>query len=574
MRKYTRGEFVSLSAMLAGAAALSKVPFGRAMAQRVPEGSATQATRRSEAPDFILVNGRVHTMDAGQPRAQAFAVRQGRFVAVGSSADVRNLATRDTPMVDAAGMTVVPGFIDCHCHPRGVNELFEVNANLRSVAAIQDALRKKVAQTPPGFWVQGFMFDDTKLTDGPLTRWHLDDVSNRHPIAVHHRGGHTSWYNSAAFRLAGVTRETSDPDHGRFFRDAAGEHDGRVAELARDRFARVGQFTRYTPEQQRERARLGMQHMSKLFAAAGLTSVHDAGASAESMRAYEDARAAGELRHRAYLMVRGPYERLRDAGVYTGFGDEWIRVGGVKRTADGSASERTMRMSTPYVGTSDHGILTMTQADIDAIVEDAHRNSWQIGIHANGDVAIDMVLRAYERVLRQWPHPDRRHRIEHCTLVNPDLLRRIRATGTIPAPFWTYVYYHGEKWEAYGEEKARWMFAHRSFLDAGIPVVGASDYGPGPFEPLMAIQSMVTRKDYRGREWGPNQRVSVAEALRIATVNGARASYEEALKGSITAGRLADFVILEKDPHDVAPDTIKDIRVVRTVAGGRTTHQA
>ena len=574
MRKYTRGEFVSLSAMLAGAAALAKVPFGRAMAQRAPEGSASPATRRSESPEFILVNGRVHTMDAGQPRAQAFAVRQGRFVAVGSSADVRNLATRDTPVVDAAGMTVVPGFIDCHCHPRGVNELFEVNANLRSVAAIQDALRKKVAQTPPGFWVQGFMFDDTKLTDGPLTRWHLDDVSNRHPIAVHHRGGHTSWYNSTAFRLAGVTRETSDPDHGRFFRDAAGEHDGRVAELARDRFARVGELTRYTPEQQRERARLGMQHMSKLFAAAGLTSVHDAGASAESMRACEDARAAGELRHRAYLMVRGPYERLRDAGVYTGFGDEWIRVGGVKRTADGSASERTMRMSTPYVGTSDHGILTMTQADIDAIVEDAHRNSWQIGIHANGDVAIDMVLRAYERVLRQWPHPDRRHRIEHCTLVNPDLLRRIRATGTIPAPFWTYVYYHGEKWEAYGEEKARWMFAHRSFLDAGIPVVGASDYGPGPFEPLMAIQSMVTRKDYRGREWGPNQRVSVAEALRIATVNGARASYEEALKGSITAGRLADFVILEKDPHDVPPDTIKDIRVIHTVAGGRTTHQA
>lgn len=568
MRKYSRGEFLSLSAMLAGAAALAKVPFAKALA--LPRSLPAIAP---ETPDLIVVNGRVLTMDAALPRAQAFAVKRGRFVAVGSSADVRNLATRDTPVIDAGGATVLPGFIDCHCHPRGVNELYEVDANLRSVKEIQEALRKKAAQTPPGYWVQGYMFDDTKLTDGPLTRQHLDAVSSTHPIAIHHRGGHTDWYNSVAFQLAGITRDTPDPDHGRFFRDSSGEHNGRVAELARGVFNRVGQNERFTPEQQRERGRLGMQHMSKLFARAGLTSVHDAGTQADSIRAYEDARAAGELRHRAYMMIRGPYERLRDAGVYTGFGDEWIRVGGVKRTADGSASERTMRMSTPYVGTNDHGILTMTQQEVHEIVEDAHRNNWQVGIHANGDVTIDMVLNAYERVLKQWPHPDRRHRIEHCTLVNPDLLRRIKATGTIPAPFWTYVYYHGEKWSQYGDEKARWMFAHRSFLDNGINVVGASDYGPGPFEPLMAIQSMVTRKDYRGREWGPNQKVTVDEALRIATVNGARASYEENLKGSISAGKLADFVLLEKDPHDVAAETIKDIKVVRTVAGGRTTYE-
>jgi predicted amidohydrolase YtcJ len=231
-----------------------------------------------------------------------------------------------------------------------------------------------------------------------------------------------------------------------------------------------------------------------------------------------------------------------------------------------------MRMSTPYVGTDDHGILTMTQEEIHERVEDAHRNNWQVGIHANGDVTIDMVLQAYERVLKQWPHPDRRHRIEHCSLVNPDLLGRIKATGTIPTPFWTYVYYHGEKWPQYGDEKMRWMFAHRSFLDHGIRVPGASDYGPGPFEPLMAIQSMVTRRDYRGREWGPNQKVTIDEALRIATINGAYASYEEREKGSITAGKLADFVMLEKAPHDVDPNTIKDIRIVRTVAGGTSTY--
>ncbi len=571
-RPVTRKAFLKLSALLAGGLGTSKLPAPLGT-QEAEAQAPTPQRGAGIAADQIVVNARVLTQDTALPRAEAFAVKDGRFLAVGGNADIRNLATAGTTVIDAAGTTVLPGFIDCHCHPRGVPELYEADANVRTVAALQANLRARISGTPPGFWITGAMFDDTKL-DRPLTKADLDAVSQQHPIAVNHRGGHTSFYNSHAFTLAKVTRDTPDPDHGRYFRDATGEHNGRVAELARNAFNRVGQSEQFTPEQQRERSRLGMQHMSKLFAAAGLTSVHDAGAGADSIRAYEDARAAGELRHRAYMMIRGPYERLRDAGVRTGFGDEWIRVGGVKRTADGSASERTMRMSTPYVGTTDYGILTMTQKEIDEIVEDAHRNGWQIGIHANGDVTIDMVLKAYERVLQQWPHPDRRHRIEHCTLVNPDLLRRIKATGTIPAPFWTYVYYHGEKWAEYGEEKTRSMFAHRSFLDSGINVVGASDYGPGPFEPMMAIQSMVTRTDYRGRVWGANQRVTVDEALRIATANGARASYEESLKGTITAGKLADFVMLEKDPHDVPPDTIKDIKVVRTVAGGRTTFTA
>ena len=416
------------------------------------------------------------------------------------------------------------------------------------------------------------MFDDTKL-DRPLTRQDLDAVSTAHPISVNHRGGHTSFYNSKAFELAGISSATPDPEHGRFFRTANGELNGRVAELAREVFRTVGQRERFTPEEQRERARKGMAYISELFAAAGLTSVHDAGTSAANVTAYEDIREAGALRHRAYMMIRGDaYPRMRDAGIHTGFGDEWIRVGGVKYAADGSASERTMRMSTPYVGTSDYGILTMTQQEIHDAVDDAHSKNWQVGIHANGDVTIDMVLVAYERALAKWPHPDRRHRIEHCSLVNPGLIARIAKTGTIPTPFWTYIYYHGEKWEQYGAEKMRSMFAHRSFLDAGIKVPGASDYGPGPFEPLMAIQSMVTRRDYRGREWGPNQKVTVSEALQIATMHGAYPSREEQIKGSITAGKLADLVILAQDPHDVDPNAIKDIAVVRTITGGRTVY--
>jgi predicted amidohydrolase YtcJ len=527
-------------------------------------------------PDLALIGGRVYTIDPAQPRAEAFAVKNGRFIAVGSTADIKNLIARDTQVIDAAGMTVTPGFIDTHCHPSGIDELYGVNLDLRSIEQIKEALRKKAARTPPGYWVTGFKFDDTKVQERRrLHRKDLDEAVPDHPVSVAHRGGHTTWYNSKAFELAGVTRNTPDPKGGRFERDSEGELSGMVAEHARAVFDRVGKREEFSPEEQRKRGQAGMKYMSELLTASGLTTVHDAGAGRQRILAYQDTYQAGELRHRVYMMVSsGIFSGFKTAGIYTGFGDEWLKVGGVKFIADGSASERTMYMSTPFVGRTDRGILTMTPEEIQEAVEDAHRHSFQIGIHANGDLTIDYVLRAYERVLMKWPHPDRRHRIEHCSLVNPDLLKRIKATGSIPTPFWTYVHYHGEKWKEYGDEKMKWMFAHRSFLDYGIAVPGASDYTPGPFEPLMAIQSMVTRKDVEGRVWGANQKVTVDEALKIATIHGARASYEENVKGSITASKLADFVILAQDPHELEPDRIKNIKVVRTVAGGRTVYSA
>ena len=568
MSKLTRGEFLGFGAVLTGAFTLGRWPDGVGFEQPV----LAQPAAAGGEPDLVLLNARVLTSDAAAPRAEAFAVKNGRFIAVGSTSDVRNLATGRTPVVDAQRMTVVPGFIDAHSHPSGVDELYGVNTNLRTVREVQAAIRRKVETSAPEVWITGFMFDDTKL-DRPLTRTDLDEATTTHPVSVAHRGGHTTFYNSKAFELAGITAQTPDPPDGRFFKEN-GELNGRVAENARDVLERVGRRETFTPEQRRDRARNGMKHMSQLFNAAGLTSVHNAGAEAEQVLAYEDCRNHGELTHRAYMMIGAPavFAGLKAANIYTGFGDEWIRVGGAKFVADGSASERTMRMSTPYVGTTDYGILTMTQEQLYEAVDDAHSHNFQVGVHANGDVTIDMVLKAFERVLQKWPDPNRRHRIEHCTLINPDLVRRIRASGVIPTPFWTYVYYHGEKWAQYGDAKVESMFAHRSFVDAGIRVPGASDYTPGPFEPLMALQSMVTRKDYKGRVWGARQRVTIDEALAIATINGAYASSEEQLKGSITAGKLADFVVLEKDPHDVDPDQIMNIKVNRTVVGGKTVY--
>jgi predicted amidohydrolase YtcJ len=434
---------------------------------------------------------------------------------------------------------------------------------------VKEALRRKAASTPPGYWVTGYMYDDTKL-DRPVTRRDLDEAVPDHPASVGHRGGHTGVYNSRAFELAGVTADTPDPEGGRFYREN-GELTGKVAERARGVVNRVGRREPVTRETRRD----GVEFISKAMTAAGITSVHQTGGGADNLMALQDAHAAGTMRFRMYFFPSGgTFGTLRQAGIRTGFGDEWLRIGAVKYGADGSASERTMRMSTPYVGRpDDHGILTMSQEEIHEAVEEAHRAGFQIGIHANGDVTIEYVLNAYERVQRMWPRPDPRHRIEHCSLVNPALLQRIKDLGVIPTPFYTYVYYHGGKWGEYGPEKMRWMFAHRSFLDYGIPVAGASDYMPGPYEPMMALQSLVTRTDYAGREWGPNQRVTIEEAMRICTINGAHASFEEDIKGSITAGKLADFVILGQDPHEVDPMTLKDIPIVRTVVGGRTVHE-
>ena len=530
-------------------------------------GCAPTGASTGIAPDMVVINGNVLTQDDALPGAEAFAIKDERFVAVGSTADVLNLVAAGTEIIDVGGATIVPGFIDAHSHPSGagLNELRNVNTNLGSIARIQDALRERARTTEPGEWIVGFMYDDTKQEEGrPLNRLDLDAVSTAHPIMVGHRGGHTGVYNSRAFEIAGVTAETPDPFGGHFYREG-GELTGKVAERARAVFEIPSGSTRA------ERA-AGVAVIGQKMNASGLTSVHQAGTGAADFTAYQDAREAGELSLRMNLFARGgSFPSLNAAGVRTGFGDEWLRVGPVKYSADGSASERTMAMSTPYAGRpDDYGILTMTPEEVWEAVEEAHRSGWQIAIHANGDVTIAMVLDAYERAQREWPRGDARHRLEHCSLVNPDLLQRIADGGFVPAPFYTYAHYHGEKWIEYGEEKMEWMFAHKSFLDYDIMVAPASDHSPGPYEPLMALQSMVTRKDFAGRVWGPSQRITLDQALKICTVHGAYASHEESVKGTITAGKLGDFVVLAESPYDVDPDRIKEIAVVRTVVGGRT----
>ena len=524
-----------------------------------------------EKPQLILYNGNFLTVDPSMPKAQAVAIANDRLIAVGSNDEIKPLSGPFTKSIDLQGRTVVPGFIDAHCHfaSSGRRHLTDIDCGLDSIEKIKMAVKERAAKTPPGEWVYGFKYDDTKTKEGRyLSRKDLDEAAPNHPVIINHRGGHTNFVNSMAFVKAGVTEDVVDPPGGKFEREN-GKLSGRLLENASDVFPD-------RPKPTQENFVEGVALMSSLLAKSGITSAHDAGASTLDMKAYQDAYGRGELKTRVYALIRdGWIDRMIEAGVKTGLGNEWVKVGPMKTAIDGSISERTARLSTPYIGSNnDYGLLTSTPEELYQVCKKAHVNGWQIGVHSNGDVGIDITLSVYERLQKEFPRKDPRFRLEHCTVINEDLVKRIQALGAIPCPFSTYVYWHGEKMKYYGEDRLKNMFALRSFLDAGIKVTQTSDYPPGPYEPLMAIQSSVTRIDYTGKSWGTNQRVSVEEAIKIGTMHGAYASYEENKKGSITAGKYADMVVFNKDPTKVDPGTIMQLKIERTMAGGQWVYES
>nr|WP_243853779.1 amidohydrolase [Sphingopyxis panaciterrae] len=491
---------------------------------------------------------------------------------------MRALAGKRTRIVDAGGATIVPGFNDCHLHAEADILLYETlvgnpyEVEFVTIASIVDKLKGKASKTSPGEWVFGFFYDDTKVKDRrALTRADLDRVSTSHPVLVLHRGGHTALVNSKAFALAGVNRDTPNPTGGTFDRDAEGELSGRVTDSAMDAFYRPDIMPSLGKAADPARKREAAAFMSSQFARYGLTSVSHSG---DDFAALQAIRADGKLLHRiSYECDDAMLDHVINAGIASGLGDEWIRLGAtIEHSHDGSFSERTMALSRPYPGRTPpySGNIVQPQEQLNAWAERMYRAGIRPNIHANGDVAIDMALKAYEHAIAKMPKARLRPKITHCTYVNSDLIRRIKAVDAIPAPFTSYLYYNSDKFAFYGEEMMKNCLAFRSFLDAGIPVVAGSDFPPGPFSPLMGIQGMVTRTGFDGHSWGENQRITVEEAIGIYTLNGAVSTREEHIKGSITPGKLADFVMLGDDPHAVQPSKIKDIEIVETYTGGQS----
>lgn len=527
------------------------------------------------SPDAILYNGNIITIDARQARAQALAILADRILAVGDNDTILSFGGSRTRRFDLGGKTVVPGFIDAHTHPvyAGRFHLWYVDCDLRSITDIQEAIRKRADKTQHGEWVLGFKYDDTKTSEARfLNRNDLDMAAPHHPVYIVHRGGHTAYVNSLALERAGISESTENPAGGRFERDSgSGRLTGRLLETATEPFERIIP-SNYTRSDNQKAVKLITEMMSR----AGVTSAHDAWGEPDDLRAYQDAYLAGQLSMRIYCMILYKHlDEMLEAGIRTGLGNEWVRVGGLKLVCDGSISERTARLSRPYIGRpDDYGIIVMKEEELYEHAVKAHQADWQIGIHANGDVGIDIALRVYERLQREYRRADPRFRLEHCTVVNKELIRRIKALNAIPNSFSTYVYFHGEKMREYGAARLETMFAVRSFLDAGIPVTQTSDYPPGPFEPMMALQSSVTRTDMNGNVWGPSQKISVDDAIKVGTLHGAYASFEEDIKGSLEPGKLADLVVLGEDPNIVDPMSLINIPIERTMVGGKWVYES
>lgn len=526
--------------------------------------------------DLVVLNGNVITSDDRKPRAEALAVRDGKFVAVGESAQIRELAGKNTRVMDMRGKTVTPGFIDAHCHPLSIvcKQQLQVDctpARVKTIDDIVDALAGRAGATPEGKWVQGFGYDDTKLAERRHpTRLELDRVSAEHPVYLHHVSVNLGVANSKALEAAGVAKDCPDPAGGKFDRDENGELTGVCRQKSHFRFC-----WEVIPYPANEELEEPVRRVCREYVSAGITSIADAWVAPGELKLCQDAVADGLLPMRVYMMVFADYlPHLKALKLRTGFGNDRLKLGPIKMIFDGSISARTAYLYESYEGRpDDFGILTMGRRELDEKILEAHEAGFQIAVHANGDRAIDMLLDSYDKALSKLPRANHRHRIEHCTVVNPRILRRIKQLGLVVFPFSTYIYEHGEKMSEYGS-RVSMMFAYRSFLDHGIPVAGSSDNPCGPVDPLIAFQSMATRTSKDGEVLGPEQKISVEEAIRIYTLGSAYASFEEDVKGSIEVGKLADFVVLSDDPTRVSPDTIKDIKVEKTFVGGEVVYDS
>ena len=533
---------------------------------------------RSHA-DVVILGGNVVTIDRAHTRAQAIAVKFDRILAVGQDDELRPLVGAGTQVVDARGMTVTPGFIDAHCHPldAGRRSLLRANCgpdNAPSIAEVIRALTKQSQATPPGQWVLGFGYDEAKLAEKRLlTRADLDEVTLDHPIFVEHSSGHIGMLNSAGLKQGNLTRNSADPAGGKYGRDSAGELDGCVFEAGQDQFIGRGAYRgrALIPDPTAEQDRQALELATTQAVSLGITGWHEMLADPTMLRAFQSARSRGELNVRVTAYIYIDYlEEVIGAGLQSGFGDNVLRIGGAKLLGDGALSGRTAFLWEPYAGTTDdYGVQGVSTEVMEAQVMAAHSAGLQIGIHANGDRFIGMVMDAYEKAIRAFPRQDHRHRIEHCSVMNPELLARMKRLGLVAIPFGEYIYYHGEKMSSYGAKRLETMLPHRSFLDAGIPVAGSSDYPCGPWNPLVGIRSCATRKSRAGEGVGLGQRITPEEAIRVYTMGSAYASFEDQAKGSIEVGKLADFAFLSADPTAVDPERITDISVMATMVGGR-----
>lgn len=519
---------------------------------------------------LAIVNARVWTADPRRPWADAVAVRGERIAAVGSSAEVKKLATPETRVIDARGAMLLPGFIDSHVH--FVDGGFRLaSVQLRDAATPEEFVRRIAAfaaTVPKGTWILGGDWDHEQWGGALPTRAWIDSVTPDHPVWVGRLDGHMALANSAALAAAGVDARSPEVEGGTIVRDASGAPTGILKDNAMDL------VWPHVPPPPPELADRALDAAMRYVAEQGVTSVHNMG-SWDDLAVFERAHRAGRLRTRIYAAVPlATWARLRDTVAARGHGDAWLRIGGLKGFVDGSLGSHTAAMLEPFTDApSDRGLFVTPPESLYAWTAGADAAGLQVIVHAIGDRAIRTQLDVYERVEREHGARDRRFRIEHLQHVAPADLPRVAALGVIGS-MQPYHAIDDGRWaeKVIGPERARTTYAFRSLLDAGARLAFGSDWFVAPPTPLDGIYAAVTRRTLDGAHpggWVPEQRITVEEALRAYTIGGAYASFEEREKGSIERGKLADLVLVDRDLTRIPPETIREARVLLTVVGGR-----
>jgi len=513
--------------------------------------------------DLVLLNGNIITLNPKQPHAQAIAIKHDKILEVSTNKEIKPWTNKNTKIIDLKGKTVTPGFIDTHAHMTEFGRAL-TTINLRgvnSIKEIQEKLKEQAQKTPKGRWIFGHGWDQERFQEKRYpTKQDLDRVSPDNPVTLKRVCGHVCVANTKALEIAGVTKETKSPPGGEIDKNPqTGEPTGILRENAMDLIQRV--IPKPTEQELMEACVLACRKAVE----AGLTSVHWIIDSPTEISVIQKLRAQDKLPLRVYVLI--PVEFLDDLiklGLHTGFGDSMVKIGCIKILADGSLGARTAALNKPYSDLAEtKGMMLYTREELSRLVIKAHKAEFQLAIHAIGDHTVEIVLNALEEVLSKVPRKNHRHRIEHASVLNEKTIRQMKKLDLIASVQPHFIVSDFWVTERVGPERARWVYPFETLVKEGVVVAGGSDCPVEPINPLLGIQAAVVREMF------PEEGISVDEALRVYTINGAYASFEDDVKGSIEVGKLADLVILSENPLSVELDKIGTIEVKMTVVGGK-----
>lgn len=540
----------------------------------------THADNSMVAPDLIIFNAVIRTMDTSTPTAEAVAILGNHIVAVGASSEIKKLTGPKTRLIDAKKNLVIPGFNDSHTHfLSGGFQLSSVDLrDANTPAEFADRIRVFAGKIPKGRWITGGDWDHERWPDAKLpTKELIDGLTPETPVFVNRLDGHMALANSLALKLAGVTRDTKDPDGGVIVRDPkTGEPTGVLKDAAQSFVWKV--IPPSTFEEKLGAARAATNYAASL----GVTSVQDVSAGTD-VGVYQTLLERGELKTRIYAVSPLPsWERLARTGVRAHFGSAMLRVGGLKGFADGSLGSTTALFYDPYLDDpSTRGIPGDEMFPDGAMlnrVRGADKAGLQTMIHAIGDRANEQILSIFEQVEKENGVRDRRFRIEHAQHLREQEISRFSRAKVI-ASMQPYHAIDDGRWaeKRIGKERAKGTYAFRSLLNAGATLAFGTDWTVAPLNPIWTVYAAVTRRTLDGKNpngWVPEQKINVEEAVRAYTVGSAYAEFQDTVKGTITVGKLADMVVLSRNIFQIDPIEIEKVKVTMTIMDGRVVYEA